>query len=86
MTLRREQVRGGKLSVNPSGAVIAEWSNTFGRLPAVAVDLSPEDVDAVGVVWVLVNVEHANAETDGTTQLWGITELGMTLEGRVEAR
>ncbi len=83
MTLRRQQARGGKLLQNAEGAVIAEWSNTFGPRPVASLELSDDDVDRDGVFWLLMTVEATGSGTEAAP-LWGISDLGVDFQGRVE--
>jgi hypothetical protein len=83
MTILRNQVRNGKRLTNANGAVVAEWSYTFGSQPIIHLDLSSRDVDADGVLWLLVNVKLSQGGA-AATHAWQIADLGVDLEGRVE--
>jgi len=80
MTLRRGQVRNGAPQANPAGEVVAEY-RTFGRQPPTTFQASPNDVDAAGRVWLLVQVEGA-APTGGETT-WRIDDLGVSIDATV---
>ncbi|HLL87664.1 MAG TPA: hypothetical protein VK324_00010, partial [Tepidisphaeraceae bacterium] len=80
MTLRRGQVRNGAPQANRAGEVVAEY-RTFGRQPPTTFQASPNDVDAAGRVWLLVQVEGA-APTGGETT-WRIDDLGVSIDATV---
>ena len=73
----------GTTAVDANGAVVAEWSNTFGSRPIVNLDLSSRDVDKDGVLWLLVNVKLWQEEATAQ-HAWQITDMGVDLKGHVE--
>jgi hypothetical protein len=83
MTIRRQQVRDGKLVANLGGDIIVQWSNTFGSQPVTELDLSSQDVDHEGVLWLSVTVSRS-ASTAAAARSWQITDLGADFQGRVK--
>jgi hypothetical protein len=84
LTLRRGQVRNGRLGQpNLSGETVVEWANAFTAQAPVTFDATPADFDATGTVWFLLDVENT-AAAGPVMPLWSITELGATIEARVE--
>jgi hypothetical protein len=79
MTIRHQQVHDGKVEINVAGAQIANWSSTFGSQPAAPFDLSSDDIDRNGILWLLVKVE---APSDGgLAHTWQFTDFGVDLVG-----
>lgn len=84
MTLRRGQVRDGRLAQpNLAGETVVEWQNVFTAQAPVTFDATPADFDSNGTVWFLVDVENTTAPGN-VVPLWSVTELGATIEARVE--
>ncbi len=79
MTIRHQQVRDGKVEINLAGAQIANWSSTFGSQPAASFDLSSDDIDRNGILWLLVKVEAPSA--GGSVHTWQFTDFGVDLFG-----
>ncbi len=80
MTIRHEQVQNGSVQINPAGAEVATWSNTFGSQPVASFDLSSNDIDRNGTLWLLAKV---NAPSDSSSaHLWQFTEFGVDLFGQ----
>jgi hypothetical protein len=84
LTIRRGQVRDGKVQSNAAGEEVVKWSKTFGAQPDVTFDVTPADVDADGVLWLGMTVETAPSG-GGPTPLWRLTDFGVQLVGQVTA-
>ncbi|HEV7302280.1 MAG TPA: hypothetical protein VGN72_23275 [Tepidisphaeraceae bacterium] len=86
MIVRRGQVRDGELveSAMSTGEVVARWDRTFGQREPVTFDLTPADFDETGTVWLSLEIE-APPLSAGVVPLWNINDLGLDIEGRVNA-
>lgn len=89
ITLRRGQLRNGKVRENPAGEVVLQTSASGAR--QATVDLTPADVDANGWVWLLLDVkppemsESMLGMSDTSQTTWRILSFNATLRGVVAA-
>jgi hypothetical protein len=60
ISLRRGQCKGGKVVSNPSGETVLAWRDRSGADEATF-DVRPEDVDANGWVWLMLDVKILSA-------------------------
>lgn len=88
--IQRGQVINGKVQDRPTGEVIMEWNNTDTRITR-QIDLSPEDIDANGWVWLRMTAIPVIEESvfgmlesgPGTLPSWQILRFDTTLWGTV---
>lgn len=83
VTLRRSQVRDGKVAVNPSGEVIGQWDKPVGPQD-VTVQLEARDADAQGVIWLMFDVERAGPPVPGELpSMWQFQWLRAAYDAQV---
>jgi hypothetical protein len=80
MTICHQQVHDGTVEINPAGAEIATWSNTFGSQPAVSFNLSSNDIDRNGTLWLLAKVDSPSDAASAHS--WQFTDFGVDLFGQ----
>ncbi len=85
VTIRRGQASGGGAKANPAGGVVAEWSNPVGPQSPVAFDLSGDDTDAGGRVWLMLDVQPVDRAGAGEIPSpWQVREIALDLRGRAK--
>ncbi len=88
IAFRRGQIAGdGKLRQNETGEPVVEWSNASGPRHAV-IELSSQDVDANGWVWLLLTVNNSQRASPGldAPSPWQISRFDPTISGTVISR
>lgn len=90
VTIRREQVRGGKVRENAQGEIVLQ-SKSSGRQQATS-EINADDMDANGWVWLLVEVRPPEASesmlggiADPGQQVWRFLRFDAGLRGVVVA-
>ena len=85
ITLRRGQCAGGVNIENPDGAIVAEWKQVVGvRMVEVALD--PDDVDAMGRLWLRMSVEESSSDSSaGVLVQWKFNALSVGIAATVDS-
>lgn len=85
VTLRRGQVRGGKVTENPNGALLKQWSGPIGPQAPIEFECESSDFDAGGRVWLLLDVNLPKRPSGGLIPFWRVVQLSAALDGEVIA-
>ncbi len=90
--VQRGQVSGGKAREMPNGETILKWENQDGQKRAT-VDLTPNDIDANGWVWIRISAVQLPASESLLGSLsggqvtsvatWRILQFNATLQGTI---
>lgn len=84
MTLTRQQVSGGKPAINPNGAVLGQWAQTSGAKPTISFDVTPEDVDDNGDIWLCLDVTQVGEPAMGELPIpWRLISLKLGMDADV---
>jgi hypothetical protein len=91
-TIQRGQVSGGQVRESLGGEVVLEWNNAD-AVKRAAIELSPEDVDANGWVWLRISATPTMSDSligsfgggTGTIPNWRMLRFDATLSGTIVA-
>lgn len=78
ITLSRGQTDGGKFKANLSGPEIVKWNQLIGA-QSVEFDVTDNDVDANGWLWV-----HVNVESPPVQSRWKIEDFSVDYDGVID--
>jgi hypothetical protein len=82
VTVRRGQIRNGKVQANDQGTVVASWTAGGGE-KTIDIDLEPSDIDENGWVWLSLTVTRNSEQASGNTgfEEWQFRRFDATLSG-----
>lgn len=84
ITLLRGQCRGGKITENASGSVVARWTHPISPR-AADFDCQSDDFDGDGCIWLLLKVEPTTAAESQLLSPWHFDRLELSYQGQIVA-
>ena len=82
IVVRKQQVARGMGNINPAGEAIATWNSAIAE-EQVEINLTDEDFDADGRVWLAIHALPTSASGQGLVPQWNFRDLELSIEGEV---